>query len=227
MKLSLFAGMTLIGSFAWSALLIYIGYSAGPLWQSALGSASQVLDQVLIYAVAALSLLYLIFYFRQGRRVGTARPVTGNVIRRTLDLEHVRNFIKFNIVGLSGILVNEGLLILLTMTGIYYLYSSAVAIEASIISNFILNDSWTFRHRRAGHAGVRFLKFNLLMLLGLVVNLAIVYYATTYYGVHYAISNLVGIAAAFLLRYSLSVRYTWMKVAVIEKGTADPPSRPK
>jgi len=223
MKLGLFVGLTAVGSFAWSAFLIYLGYSAGPLWQNAIGPASQVLDQALVYAVAALSLFYIVFYFRQGRRVGTARPVSSNVIRRTLDLEHVRNFIKFNIVGLSGILVNEGILIALTVTGVYYLYSSAVAIEASIISNFILNDSWTFRHRRAGHVGVRFLKFNFLMLLGLVVNLAIVYYATTYYGIHYAISNLVGIGAAFLLRYSLSVKYTWMKVAEIEKVAPEPP----
>src|SRR5208283_681025 len=29
-----FSLMTLIGSFGWSAALIYIGYSAGPLWKS-------------------------------------------------------------------------------------------------------------------------------------------------------------------------------------------------
>lgn len=145
-----------------------------------------------------------------------------NVVRRALDLEHVRNFIKFNIVGLTGIVVNEGLLILLTSAGIYYLYSSAIAIEASIISNFVMNDSWTFRHRRSGHVAVRFVKFNLLMLLGLVVNLAIVYVGTTDYGIHYAISNLIGIAGALVLRYGLSVKYTWMKVEEIEDGVPRP-----
>jgi membrane protein DedA with SNARE-associated domain/putative flippase GtrA len=222
MKPRLFAGMTLIGSFTWSALLIYLGFSAGPLWQSALRIASTFLTQALLYIVAAISLFYVVYYLLQGRRAGTINPPTGNVVQRALNLEHVRNFIKFNIVGLTGIVVNEGLLIALTSAGIYYLYSSGIAIEASIISNFVMNDSWTFRHRRSGHAGVRFAKFNVLMLLGLVVNLAIVYVGTTDYGIHYAISNLVGIAAAFLLRYGLSVKYTWMKVEEIEEGTLKP-----
>jgi len=224
MKPRLFASMTLVGSFAWSALLIYLGYTAGPLWQSAFGFASDVLNQVLLYVVAAVSFLYVVYYFR-GRRAGTAEPVTGNALQRALDLEHVRNFIKFNIVGLTGIVVNEGLLILLTAAGVFYLYSSAVAIEASIISNFVMNDSWTFRHRRSGHVGVRFAKFNVLMLLGLVVNLAIVYVGTTDYEIHYAISNLVGIGAAFLLRYGLSVKYTWMKVEEIEEGAPGQPAK--
>jgi len=122
-----------------------------------------------------------------------------------------RRFIKFNVVGLTGVVVNEGLLILLASDGVYYLYASAVAIEVSIITNFILNDLWTFRDRRHGDAATRFLKFNVLMLVGLAVNLAILYLGTDFFGVNYAVSNLAGIAVAFLVRYWLSVKYTWMK----------------
>ena len=143
---------------------------------------------------------------------------------KIFTLAYFRSFIKFNIVGLTGVVVNEGLLITLQSIGVYVLTASAIAIEVSILSNFILNDSWTFRDRRSGHRAVRLVKFNLLMLAGLVVNLAIIYVGTTYFGVPAALANLVGIAGAFLLRYALSVRYAWMREENLEGGQASPVS---
>ena len=131
--------------------------------------------------------------------------------KKILKLSYWLKFIKFNVVGLSGVLVNEGLLLTLVYEGVYYLRADAVAIEAAILSNFFLNDYWTFRDRRHGHIIVRLLKFNALMVVGLVVNLVILYALTAYLGVNYAVSNLFGIAVAFLLRYWLSVRFTWIK----------------
>ena len=129
---------------------------------------------------------------------------------------HFRPFVKFTMVGLTGVGVNEGMLIALQSMGVYLLYASALAIEISILSNFLINDLWTFRDRRSGHVAHRLAKFNALMLIGLVVNLAIVIVGTTNFGIAAAIANLVGIGAAFLLRYALSVRYAWMKVESIE-----------
>ena len=145
------------------------------------------------------------------------------------SLGYWRRFIKFNLVGLTGVLVNEGLLVLLVSGGVYYIYASAVAIEVSIISNFVLNDLWTFRDRRHGHAAMRMLKFNGLMLVGLGVNLAILYLGTDFMSINYAVSNLVGIAVAFLVRYWLSVKYAWIKKeeeSVQPPGPNGPPPNP-
>ena len=132
-------------------------------------------------------------------------------LAKILTLDYWRSFIKFNLVGLSGVGVNEGIFILLRYLGVFYLYASAIAIEISIISNFCFNDLWTFRDRRRGHVAVRLVKFNALMIIGLIVQLAIVYAVTTYLGIDATISNLVGIAGAFVIRYFLSIRYTWLK----------------
>jgi len=140
---------------------------------------------------------------------------------RVFSLDRWLSFIKFNIVGLLGVFVNEGVLLLLALGGVYYVYASALAIEVSIVSNFILNDLWTFRDRRHGHIAVRLLKFNGLIMIGLVVNLAILYVGTTYFQIHYAISNLIGIGAAFLVRYELSVRYAWIRK---EEISVEPPT---
>ncbi len=52
---------------------------------------------------------------------------------------------KFGVVGLTGIIVNEGVLIYLKgYINLSLWFAPVPAIELSIISNFILNDSWTF-----------------------------------------------------------------------------------
>jgi dolichol-phosphate mannosyltransferase len=142
---------------------------------------------------------------------------------RLFSLSYWARFIKFNLVGLSGVLVNEGVLVLLVLAGVYYVLASAAAIEVSIVSNFLLNDFWTFRDRRHGHVVTRLLKFNGLMLVGLLVNLAILYVGTGYLSIYYALSNLLGIGSAFLVRYELSVRYAWMKK---EEESVEPPAGP-
>jgi dolichol-phosphate mannosyltransferase len=143
-----------------------------------------------------------------------------------LSQAYHHHFVKFAIVGAIGVGVNEGLLILIRSMGVYYLTAGAVAIEVSILSNFVLNDLWTFKDRRTGSAAVRLAKFNLLMLAGLVLNLAILYAGVDYLGMIPEVANLVGIAAAFLLRYALSVKYAWMRLESIEEGPAAPTAQP-
>ncbi len=136
------------------------------------------------------------------------------------------HFLKFAIVGAIGIAVNEGLLILIRSAGVYYLTACAAAIEVSILSNFVLNDLWTFKDRRSGHVAVRLAKFNALMLAGLGLNLAVLYAGVDYFGMTPEIANLVGIAAAFFLRYGLSVKYAWMRLESIEEGQTAPIPQP-
>lgn len=133
---------------------------------------------------------------------------------KLLTLDYYRSFIKFAIVGAIGIVVNEGLLVTIQSAGVYFLYAGAISIEVSILSNFVLNDLWTFSDRRTGSLGGRLAKFNALMLVGLALNLAVLDAGTIYIGMAAAVANLFGIAAAFALRYALSVKYAWMKPGV-------------
>lgn len=122
-------------------------------------------------------------------------------------------FIKFCSVGLSGVFVNEGLLWLLTEgLGLYYVLSAAIAIETSILTNFVLNDIWTFRDRRSpGVKSVlrRGLKFNLVSIGGLGINMAILLTFTEVLGISYLISNLIGIAGATAWNFTINTLWTW------------------
>jgi membrane protein DedA with SNARE-associated domain len=71
MKLRPFVILTTAGSLIWSAGLVYLGYSAGPLWQSASGSVSRFADVAAFLTVAVLSVMYVVYYLRPlGRRGG-------------------------------------------------------------------------------------------------------------------------------------------------------------
>ena len=128
---------------------------------------------------------------------------------KTLDW---KRFLKFCMVGGSGILVNEGLLWLFTDgIGFFYLYSAIIGIEASIASNFILNNVWTFRDRRKASGGIfaRFIRYNLACLIGVGLNVSILWLMTEIIGMHYLISNLFGIAVAVIWNYTASLKWIW------------------
>ena len=68
MKLGPFVGMTLIGSFGWSALLVFLGYSAGSVWQTALARSSPLLTEVFLIAVALASASYVLYFVSRRAR---------------------------------------------------------------------------------------------------------------------------------------------------------------
>ncbi|MBN1152422.1 MAG: glycosyltransferase [Dehalococcoidia bacterium] len=122
-------------------------------------------------------------------------------------------FLKYCLVGGSGVFVNMGLLWLLTeVGGLYYLVSAAISIETSIVTNFVLNDYFTFPDRRAKGGKqllARLAKFNLVSLAGLGLNLGVLWSLTSMVGLHYLLSNLCGIAVATLWNYLVNFWWTW------------------
>jgi dolichol-phosphate mannosyltransferase len=133
-----------------------------------------------------------------------------SLMRRKGELIRLLKFIG---VGLSGVLVNEGILALLTeLAGVPYYISSIIGIEASIITNFILNDYFTFADRRTGKTGsflIRLLKFNITCAAGALIQYGLLRLFTDIVGLHYLISNFIGIVVAFIWNYLLSIVWTW------------------
>ena len=119
-------------------------------------------------------------------------------------------YIKFALVGAIGTLVNLGVLALLRYVfGLIHEIASAISIEASIINNFILNDIWTFRHRRRGSWVFRLIKFHLSCALA-VLTQYIVSVATYHLLIaESVIAQFLGILAGFIINYLISKTYVW------------------
>lgn len=127
---------------------------------------------------------------------------------------HGNRFVRYALVGGSGVLVNTGILYLLvTIAGLPHLVAAAFSSEVSILTNFVLNEVWTFRDARAGrHPVRRAVHYNVVALGGMVITLAVLFALTTWLGMHYLIANLIAIGAATLSNYALNMKFTW-KVA--------------
>ncbi len=145
-----------------------------------------------------------------------------SLMRRTGEL---LRFIKFCLVGGSGVVVNYGLYWILTrFAGFTPLNDMAtggiisgnlalcISIEISIITNFILNNYLTFADRNVRGLKAffsRLLNFNLICLIGGLIQIGIANLLTVIIGVYDLISILIAIAVATLWNYLLNSWWTW------------------
>ncbi len=119
-------------------------------------------------------------------------------------------FVRFLFVGGFGILVNlASLFSLAQFAQLNYLLSAALAIEASILWNFLWNERWTWKDRRFGSLGKRLARFHQVSLVGLLLNLVILYGLTTLAGLYYLASEIGGIAAASVWNFLANHYWTW------------------
>ncbi len=125
--------------------------------------------------------------------------------------------IKFCLVGGSGVLVNLGVYWLLTRfgglgKGYLDLISSAIAMELSIISNFTLNDFFTFPDKR-GKGIINFLtrlyKFNIISLIAVGIQLGSLWLFHHVVGIHDVIAQAIGIVIGTIWNYAANSLWTW------------------
>ncbi len=138
------------------------------------------------------------------------------IITAFLNKPWVQRFIRFGIVGASGILVNSGALwIFVEKLKIPLWLASPLAIAVAIFYNFSLNDLWTWRDSRDSRKFKyldRVWRYYLSALLGALINYLILMALTNYYSVYYLIANLIGIAAGMISNFILSDRWVFKKI---------------
>ena len=131
-------------------------------------------------------------------------------------------FVKYCIVGVSGLLVNLGLYIILTrLFHIQPALSSPIAIEASIVSNFFLNHLWTFKNRRNAQGLIKKLSnFHIVAGIAGFSNYSIFLFLINYFDLYDILANLTGIAFGTLINYFCNSLWTWREIK-----SRDPASR--
>lgn len=119
----------------------------------------------------------------------------------------IQKLIRFAMVGASGVGVNAGVfkLALLAGLGDHSLIAQAIAIEASILSNYLLNARFTFRQALAWRA---LGQFNLASAGGAAIQLGV--YAMLFHGYHLSkiVSDLLAIPFGTIITFLVS--YLWV-----------------
>lgn len=121
------------------------------------------------------------------------------------------SFVKFALVGASGILVNVLALALLTeVVGLFYLVSAIAATQASTLWNFGLTELFVFgrpqgSQGRARRAGLFFAMNN----AALGLRGPMLFVLATTLGIHYLLANLISLVALMGLRYVAADQLIW------------------
>jgi dolichol-phosphate mannosyltransferase len=141
-----------------------------------------------------------------------------SLMRRSGELAR---FFKFALVGISGVGVNTGIYWLLTrvagLTGSLDLLAVVIAAETSIITNFILNNYFTFadRHQKGFTAFLsHWLRFNLVSLVGVAIQMGVFFVFTRYLGFSAPLDILalfIAIIIAMMWNFLSNNWWTWKK----------------
>ena len=117
---------------------------------------------------------------RRARDAGTrAAHRTWKLVRRvhlgTREPENWVQLFKFGLVGGSGYLINLAVFALLDqLLGVHHLVAAVLSFCVAVSNNFLLNRHWTFQATE-GHAGLQAASFFAVSLLGLGVNLLLLF----------------------------------------------------
>lgn len=129
----------------------------------------------------------------------------------------VKRFFKFGLVGFSGVFVDMAIFYLLSdasTLGWGLTRSKVIAAEVAVLNNFLWNDLWTFRDLAEQQSGrrkliKRFVKFNLICLLGIGLNLIILNLLYNYFGINKYIANLIAIAIVTIWNFWFNLKLSW------------------
>jgi dolichol-phosphate mannosyltransferase len=175
------------------------------------------------------------YVFRE-RAAGASKATWGVYLAYLRHLARLRadtllasRFVRFAVVGLSGVAIDMGLLYLLSdprSLGWGLTRSKLIGAEVAILNNFVWNDVWTFRdlvpEQRTPSATLkRLLKFNLVCSAGLVLNVVLLNVQFNLLGMNRYLANAVAIAAVTGWNYLLNRALAW-RAALPPDGTAAP-----
>ncbi|MBD2566876.1 glycosyltransferase [Anabaena lutea] len=129
----------------------------------------------------------------------------------------VGRFLRFGAVGLSGVFVDMVILYLLsdpTTLAWPLTRSKILAGEIAIFNNFLWNDAWTFADVSMQQKGwklrlKRFLKFNLICLAGLVLNVLVLNIVFNFLIPNRYIANFIAIAVATIWNFWVNLQLSW------------------
>jgi len=144
-----------------------------------------------------------------------------HLIRIRIHLLKTSTFVRFCIVGASGTLIDTAMLFLLSdprtlnwnLTG-----SKIIAAELALTNNFIWNDLWTFGkfsscQNTLRQRARRFLKFNLLCSVGIILNIIILNIGFKVFHVNRYIANLSAIFVVTFWNYNTNRKLSWRTTA--------------
>ena len=144
------------------------------------------------------------------------RLSTGRIgrLRQRLDFPTGR-FIRFVLVGFSGMVIDMGMLYgLYNLLGLGLTRSAILAAELAIVNNFFWNDRWTFKDltdKQRGWRKVvkRFVKFNIICLMGLILKVLLLNLQFNGFHINAYLANFLAIITVTVWNFWINLKLSW------------------
>lgn len=136
-------------------------------------------------------------------------------IKDRIDKQFIIRLVKFGVVGGSGVFVNMFLLwVCKDHLNLPLSIASLIAIGISIFTNFILNNYWTWKESSEKHKYSfihRMWRYYLSASIAAIINYVVLIVLSEFLGIHYLVSNLIGIALGTLINFGLGEFWVFKK----------------
>jgi len=118
-------------------------------------------------------------------------------------------FIKFGVVGVSGVFVDFGITWLLRdKLKINQYYANSTGFMCAVVSNYILNRIWTF-HSTDPSIVIQFGKFFIVALIGLGLNNGIIYLLNERRGMKFYPAKLIATGIVMIWNFGANYLFTF------------------
>jgi len=127
-----------------------------------------------------------------------------------LDKLIIYKFIKFGIVGFSGLFVDFGITYLLKeKLKVQKYVANGMGFMCAASSNYILNRIWTF-HSQNPNIGLEYGKFILISIIGLAINTLVLWFLVSKFKLNFYLSKLFAIAVVTLWNFIMNFLFTFI-----------------
>jgi dolichol-phosphate mannosyltransferase len=136
-------------------------------------------------------------------------------ITRLRERFPITRFLRFGLVGLSGVFVDFAVFYLLrTQLGLPIARSTILSAEVAVVNNFLWNDLWTFGDISRRQPGKRqrlrrFFKFNLVCLAGIILQALLVSLLHDAFGMNEFAAKLGAIAIVTFWNFWINLKLSW------------------
>lgn len=126
-----------------------------------------------------------------------------------MNNELIWKFLKFGVVGGSGVVVDFGITWLLKEKMRLNAYvANSTGFICAVISNFVLNRIWTFQNHDP-HVALQFGKFSAVAVVGLALNNGIIYLLTERFKSNFYFAKLVATGIVMLWNFWANITFTF------------------
>ena len=123
--------------------------------------------------------------------------------------EFIVKFLKFCVVGASGVVVDFGITwICREKLRLNQYVANSTGFLCAVLSNYALNRVWTF-HSQDPSVAVQFSKFLVIALIGLGVNNAIIYFLNERRKINFWMAKLIATGIVMVWNFGANVLFTF------------------